>query len=256
MQQKLWLESYAQGFFRKYSAKAKKPSLVSRLRSKSLSSMSKPSANEPKKPSDGATFDMEERLTYSKQTIAESLCDLGEDMELNEKTVELFCQIQRVMGDLSSPKVWNVIAQEVIAVILAKKNLIDEFFCQVAKQVTRNSNPEGVLQTLALISVAAGCFVPSPQLYGPFEDLLTHLPMDCTLFWQQNGSKKKAKTSKSKHGNDQQMQEYQNDIQLWVATIRRRFEATWRAVGEREMAPSLLEINAIRVCLLILLSAN
>lgn len=134
-------------------------------------------------------------------------------------------------------------------------------------QITNNPKPAAIMRALELISLSAGIFVPSPNLYpqplycsllyfdtrryGPYEDFLSHLPNDVTIGFRSAKKQKKTKKDKKKKEDSTAAEVTEENlpeqVTKWASEIHRRMEITWHAVGERECAPSFLEMDAVKV---------
>lgn len=115
VKRKLWLQVYAMNNFRKQSRTKKSGGLF--------------------KKNDYEQFDVAERLSYTKDSLTDSLMELGDDAQLNDEAVEVFSMIQKIMGDYPSTKHPDLLSYELLAKVSAKKELRDELYCQLAKQV-------------------------------------------------------------------------------------------------------------------------
>ncbi|XP_059234449.1 myosin XVB [Mustela nigripes] len=104
-------------------------------------------------------------VQYTKAPIQESLISLS-DEDANRQAVEIFQTLMRFMGDLSKPRGKNEIEllYDLLRPCRENKNLRDEIYCQVIKQVTRHPQPEHCVRGWSFLSLLTGIFPPSATL--------------------------------------------------------------------------------------------
>ncbi|VCX10564.1 unnamed protein product [Gulo gulo] len=104
-------------------------------------------------------------VQYTKAPIQESLISLS-DEDANRQAVEIFQTLMQFMGDLSKPRGKNEmeLLYDLLRLCRENKNLRDEIYCQVIKQVTRHPQPEHCVRGWSFLSLLTGFFPPSATL--------------------------------------------------------------------------------------------
>lgn len=99
-------------------------------------------------------------LTFQSDELPKSLTVLSSD--LNKRAVQMFQNIQGYCGDRQLPYPASL-ASEVLRLGYEFKELRDEIYLQIIKQVTNNPKPESVAKGWQLICMSVGTFPPSAQ---------------------------------------------------------------------------------------------
>eukprot|EP00605_Chrysophyceae_sp_TOSAG23-4_P000651 GSChrysophyteH1.ASY1.ANO1.733.1 assembled CDS len=97
-------------------------------------------------------------LVFTDQAMPKSLTKL--DSVKNKRALELLLNIQGYMGDKHMPYP-AMLAQDVLKTAINDKDMRDEVYCQIIKQITQNSRAESVAKGWQLLCMCVGHFPPS-----------------------------------------------------------------------------------------------
>ena len=97
-------------------------------------------------------------LLHSDDALPKSLTNL--DSNKNKRALELFLNIQGYMGDKHMPYP-AMLAQDVLKTGVADKDLRDEIYLQIIKQLASNTRAESVAKGWQLMCMCVGTFPPS-----------------------------------------------------------------------------------------------
>jgi len=158
---------------------------------------------------------MKELMSFSKDPIKESLIRLPP--EHSKAAKEMFVDVMRYMGDYPSKRRKSkAILIHIIQQTIDNRELRDELYCQLLKQISNNPREKSLQKGWELLALAAGCVQPQDQMLDRVFDKLseTEEKVEGPV-----GQLAKAATER-----------LQNSI----------------LAGERELAPSDMEVEALR----------
>ncbi|KAL6075618.1 Unconventional myosin-XV [Balamuthia mandrillaris] len=162
-------------------------------------------------------IEMEEITSFSKEPIHDSLLPLA--ARDNKAALKMFKRIMMYMGDLPCKIEQEImLPQRILEQGINNRELRDETYCQLMKQVHKNPRPTSEERGWILIALACSTFIPSDSVLAELMKLLE----------------------------DKQQNRLANPTVAFIASAATERLQNAMLIGERSLGPSLIEVNALK----------
>jgi len=142
----------------------------------------KSSKGAPASPADGATFTVEDMLSFSPQTIPVSLLKLSSDHQ--SRAVKMFNGILKYQGETGESLTevdLLTIATKLIQNGLKRPELRDELYAQLSKQTRSNPTPDSAVRAWELMVAVCSTMPPSKEFVGYISEYIHQCAHDDSL---------------------------------------------------------------------------